>query len=105
VCSPKRSWEAEKRSLDGARYLRDVQHADALLCRLVAHHSCAIIEAGERGLADVLRRGVRAGAVCAVQRADLVKVAGTHEPREKASAIALSRPPGGPKVTVMRVAC
>jgi hypothetical protein len=34
--------------------LRDVQHADALLCRLVAHHSCAIIEAGERGLADVL---------------------------------------------------
>jgi len=41
-------------SLDGARYLRDAQHADALLCRLVAHHSCAIIEAGERGLADVL---------------------------------------------------
>src|ERR1043166_8959538 len=40
--------------LDGARYLRDTQHADALLCRLVAHHSCAIIEAGERGLADVL---------------------------------------------------
>ena len=40
--------------LDGARYLRDVQHADAMLCRLVAHHSCAIIEAGERGLADVL---------------------------------------------------
>jgi putative nucleotidyltransferase with HDIG domain len=39
---------------DGARYLRDTQHADALLCRLVAHHSCAIIEAGERGLADVL---------------------------------------------------
>jgi hypothetical protein len=41
-------------SLDGARYLRDAQHADALLCRLVAHHSCATIEAGERGLADVL---------------------------------------------------
>jgi HD domain len=40
--------------LDGARHLRDAQHADALLCRLVAHHSCAIIEAGERGLADVL---------------------------------------------------
>jgi hypothetical protein len=35
--------------LDGA-----TQHADTLLCRLVAHHSCAIIEAGERGLADVL---------------------------------------------------
>ena len=40
--------------LDGARYLRDAQHAGTLLCRLVAHHSCAIIEAGERGLADVL---------------------------------------------------
>jgi HD domain len=42
--------------LDGARYLRDVQHADPMLCRLVAHHSCAIIEAEERGLADILRR-------------------------------------------------
>src|ERR1700726_2187467 len=41
-------------ALDGARYLRDAQHADAMLCRLVAHHSCAVIEAGERGLADVL---------------------------------------------------
>jgi HD domain len=41
-------------ALDGARYLRDAQHADTMLCRLVAHHSCAIIEAGERGLADVL---------------------------------------------------
>jgi len=40
--------------LDGARYLRDAQHADDMLCRLVAHHSCAIIEADERGLADVL---------------------------------------------------
>ena len=35
-------------ALDGA------QHSDALLCWLVAHHSCAIIEASERGLADVL---------------------------------------------------
>jgi hypothetical protein len=42
--------------LDGARYLRDVQHADPMLCGLVAHHSCAIVEADERGLADVLRR-------------------------------------------------
>ena len=40
--------------LDGARYLRDAQHADATLCRLVAHHCCAIVEAEERGLADVL---------------------------------------------------
>jgi hypothetical protein len=42
--------------LDGARYLRDVQHAERLLCRLVAHHSCAVIEAEERGLAHVLTR-------------------------------------------------
>ena len=41
--------------LDGARYLRDAQHADVTLCLLVAHHSCAIIKAGEHGLADVLR--------------------------------------------------
>ena len=40
--------------LDGARYLRDVQHAEQLLCRLVAHHSYAVIEAEERGLAHVL---------------------------------------------------
>jgi putative nucleotidyltransferase with HDIG domain len=36
--------------LDGARYLRDVQRADDRLCRLVAHHSCASVEAEERGL-------------------------------------------------------
>jgi HD domain len=41
-------------ALDGARHLRDAEHADAMVCRLVAYHSCAIIEAGERGLADVL---------------------------------------------------
>jgi hypothetical protein len=40
--------------LDGARYLRDARHAGPILCRLVAHHSRAIIEAEERGLADVL---------------------------------------------------
>jgi hypothetical protein len=40
--------------LDGARYLRDVQHADAVLCGLVAYHSCAINEAEERGLSGVL---------------------------------------------------
>jgi hypothetical protein len=42
------------RELDPTRYLRDTQHADAILCRLVAHHSCAIIEAGERGLVYIL---------------------------------------------------
>jgi hypothetical protein len=43
-------------ALDGARYLRNARHADTMQCRLVAHHSCAIIEAEERGLADVLAR-------------------------------------------------
>ena len=42
--------------LDGARYLRDVEQADAMLCRLIAHHSCAIIEAEEHGLAADLAR-------------------------------------------------
>jgi hypothetical protein len=42
--------------LDGARYLRGTHHAGPLLCRLVAHHSCAVIEAEERGLAHVLTR-------------------------------------------------
>ncbi|MBC6456348.1 HD domain-containing protein [Actinomadura sp. HBU206391] len=42
--------------LDGARHLRDVEHAHDLLCRLVAHHSCAIFEARERGLAEELSR-------------------------------------------------
>jgi predicted hydrolase (HD superfamily) len=40
--------------LDGACYLRDSQQADTRLCRLVAHHSCAIIEAEERGIAEEL---------------------------------------------------
>jgi hypothetical protein len=40
--------------LDGARYLRDVAHADDLVCRLVAHHSCAAIEGRNRGLSDQL---------------------------------------------------
>jgi HD domain len=42
--------------LDGARYLRDVHQADTTLCSLVAHHSYAIIEAEERGVADELSR-------------------------------------------------
>jgi hypothetical protein len=42
-------------ALDGARYLRDVHGADERLCRLVAHHSCAVFEAEQRGLLDVLQ--------------------------------------------------
>jgi predicted hydrolase (HD superfamily) len=42
--------------LDGARYLRDVARADDVLRRLVAGHSCAVIEARERGLAEALGR-------------------------------------------------
>lgn len=40
--------------LDGARYLRDVVRADPRICSLVAHHSCACIEAQHRGLDAVL---------------------------------------------------
>jgi hypothetical protein len=42
--------------LDGARYLRDRLGAEDMVCRLVAHHSLAIIEAEERGMADELAR-------------------------------------------------
>ncbi len=42
--------------LDGARYLRDVQNASPMLCRLVANHTGALIEADERGLAGTLSR-------------------------------------------------
>lgn len=47
--------------LDGARYLRDTAGANAMICRLVAHHSCALIEAGERGLAADLTREFEPG--------------------------------------------
>lgn len=40
--------------LDGARYLRDVERADERVCRLVANHSCALIEARNRQLVRVL---------------------------------------------------
>jgi hypothetical protein len=40
--------------LDGARHLRDRDGASEMLCRLVAHHSGAINEAAERGLAGEL---------------------------------------------------
>lgn len=39
--------------LDGARYLRDRLQADDLLCRLVAHHTGAVIEAEERGIVEL----------------------------------------------------
>ena len=39
--------------LDGARYLR-ANDADELVVALVAHHSCAYIEAERRGMADLL---------------------------------------------------
>jgi hypothetical protein len=42
--------------IDGARYLRDVHLADLVLCSLVGHHSCAILEAETRGLAQELAR-------------------------------------------------
>ncbi|WP_338741523.1 HD domain-containing protein [Actinomadura luteofluorescens] len=48
--------------LDGARYIRDSHRADPQLCRLVAHHSCALIEARERGLAHELASEFAMGA-------------------------------------------
>ena len=36
--------------LDGARFLRGQEGADERVVRLVAHHSCALLEAEERGL-------------------------------------------------------
>jgi putative nucleotidyltransferase with HDIG domain len=41
-------------ALDGARYLREVVQADGRLCRLVANHTYAIVEARNRGLAEEL---------------------------------------------------
>ncbi len=41
--------------LDGARYLREVQEADETLVSLVAYHSCAVVEAEERGLLTALK--------------------------------------------------
>ncbi|WP_405735030.1 HD domain-containing protein [Streptomyces sp. NBC_01537] len=41
--------------LDGARYLRDETSADQALVRLVANHSCALLEAEERGLRHELQ--------------------------------------------------
>lgn len=40
--------------LDGARYLRDSSAVDERLVRLVANHSCALLEADERGLREEL---------------------------------------------------
>lgn len=40
--------------LDGARYLRDGEHMNGMVCRLVAYHSFSLIEARNRGLADQL---------------------------------------------------
>ena len=45
--------------LDGALHLRGTGRAPDVLCRLVAHHSCAIVEAAERGIADHLAREFR----------------------------------------------
>ncbi|TCO37632.1 putative nucleotidyltransferase with HDIG domain [Kribbella antiqua] len=39
--------------LDGARYLRDVLEVDEVVCRLVAHHTGALIEAEERGIIEL----------------------------------------------------
>ncbi|QRX92341.1 HD domain-containing protein [Streptomyces noursei] len=40
--------------LDGARFLRDQEAIDERVVRLVAHHSCALLEAEERGFREEL---------------------------------------------------
>jgi hypothetical protein len=40
--------------IDGARHLRRIGFGDRRLWTLVAHHTCAVIEAEERGLGQVL---------------------------------------------------
>ncbi|MGH3586670.1 MAG: phosphohydrolase [Pseudonocardia sp.] len=40
--------------LDGARHVRDLAFGDRRLWTLVAHHTCALIEAEERGLGEAL---------------------------------------------------
>ena len=40
--------------IDGARHLRRIGFGDRRLWTLVANHTCAVIEAEERGLAEVL---------------------------------------------------
>lgn len=40
--------------LDGGRYLRERTGTDERVVRLVAHHSCALLEAEERGLRGAL---------------------------------------------------
>ncbi|MFF7634248.1 HD domain-containing protein [Kitasatospora sp. NPDC008050] len=40
--------------LDGARFLRNTERVDERIVRLVAHHSCALLEAEERGLREEL---------------------------------------------------
>ncbi|MFS7877674.1 HD domain-containing protein [Streptomyces asiaticus] len=42
--------------LDGARFLRDQEAMDERIVRLVAHHSCALLEAEERGLREDLEK-------------------------------------------------
>ena len=59
--------------MDGARYLRDVWHADETLCRLVANHSRAIVEAEQRRIADELSARIPSGRPRARRCADLLR--------------------------------
>lgn len=76
--------------LDGARFLRDQEGADERVTRLVAHHSCALLEAEERGLRQELETEF------ALERPELV------------DALILSdmttTPDGGPTTSTARVA-
>ena len=47
--------------LDGARFLRDQEGADERVVRLVAHHSCALLEAEERGFNTAMEHAIESG--------------------------------------------
>src|SRR6185437_10445123 len=70
--------------LDGARYLRDTAHAEPVLCRLVAHHSCALDSTAELGLAGDLAREFPPPARKPRRRAHLL--GHDHQPRRPARA-------------------
>ena len=65
--------------LDGARYLRDIQHAEPLLCRLVAHHSCAVIKSRRTRPRPRPDPRVRPAAPTAGGRADFLRH--DHQPQ------------------------
>lgn len=76
--------------LDGARFLRDQEGMDDRVVRLVAHHSCALLEAEERGFRRELEGEF------AMERPELVDAMLFSDMR--------TTPDGGPTASDARVA-